>query len=54
MKYNITVLTEENEKRHYTFTQSELDRLKKDVVSVDYSGAYEMKNGDLVDVEEVI
>ena len=55
-KYNITVYRCEdngNEKLHYTFNQAELDKLKKDVVSIDYSGAYEMKNGDLVEVEEL-
>ena len=55
-KYNITVYRCEdngNEKLHYTFNQAELDKLKKDVISIDYSGAYEMKNGDLVEVEEL-
>ena len=56
-KYNVTVLEGNTmfsyKKLHYTFTQSELDKLKKDIVGRDYSGAYKMKNGDLVEVEEV-
>lgn len=55
-KYNVTVWTGEdqgNEKLHYTIDQKQLDKLKKDAISIDYSGAYELKNGDLVEVEEL-
>tara|TARA_R100000808_G_C2134679_1_gene143186 strand:+ start:307 stop:480 length:174 start_codon:yes stop_codon:yes gene_type:complete len=53
-KYNIIVWTGKNkgnEKLHFTFTQSELNKLKKDVEKTNYDGSYKMKNGDIVKVE---
>ena len=52
-KYNLTVYMDGGFKEHYTFTQTELDKLKKDVKSTLYDGSYRMKNGDLVEYKEV-
>tara|TARA_Y100000310_G_scaffold297771_1_gene331084 strand:- start:375 stop:539 length:165 start_codon:yes stop_codon:yes gene_type:complete len=52
-KYNIKVYRKNGEKLYFKFNEKQLNKLKKDVVSTDYSGAYEMENGDLVEVEEL-
>ena len=56
-QYNLTV-REGNvafpyKKRYYTFTQTELNNLKKDVVKVNFDGSYKMTNGDVVEVEVI-
>ena len=56
MKYNITVRTSNdqgNEKLYFTFTQTQLDNLKKDAVKTNYDGSLKMKNGDIVEVEAI-
>ena len=52
-KYNIKVYRKNGEKLYFKFNKEQLNKLKKDVISIDYSGAYELKNGDLVEVEEL-
>mgnify|MGYP003132609843 CR=1 FL=1 len=52
-KYSIKVYKENGEKLYFIFNGKQLNKLKKDVISIDYSGAYKLKNGDLVEVEEL-
>ena len=50
MKYFIKVYGKNGKKSYFKFNEKQLKKLKKDVVSTDYSGAYELKNGDLVEI----
>ena len=58
MQYNITVRKGNKafpyRKLHYTFTQYEFYKLKKDVVKTNYDGSFVMTNGDIVEVEELV
>ena len=56
-KYNLTVregsVAFPNQKKYYTFTETELNNLKKDILKENYDGSYEMTNGDVIEIEVI-
>ena len=56
-KYNVTIWLSKKaedgtDKVHLTFDEEEIKKVKKSIKSKRYDGSFNMKNGDIVEIEK--